>query len=1545
MANKRDVELLIKARDDTGRALSSAKQGLADLFKTLEKGAEGAAGGGLFGALVREVKTLDAEFKALTGFAKVSQDIKRAEESVNRLDSAVQKAKASARTLREEYGRATENLRRTRQENQGILQSYDSVRAKVAQLKDELRTLRTSQGPAAKSFKVFEGENMRRELTGLQDELRKIKPLAEGAAKSIAAAEAQQSKLRSEAASATRAFNEQRASLGRLRTEMVGLSSNVGKAQSALGGIALNQEAIAAATGKAAGEIAKVTAALERQKAASEKARVSNTVALPQSAELQNVFAARQAFVDAQRQVAELGRQLRATAQPTDELRRAYLLAQDAVRQTSVAYRNQLNTIGPLIERKRQLQQATQNTATIERALSAARASSANLASRAASDEFRLAEASRNVANAKRNAAAATNGWAEALRRADANQRQTLSFTQRLRGEIIALTTAYFGLFGAYNQVGSVVEAFRAVEAVQNRLGAVFNQDTQKVAQEVAFLRDQALRLGISFQTLGDEYSKFAVAARQANFSQVETRKIFLSVAEAGRVNKLSVSQMGGVFLALQQMISKGKVTAEELTRQLGDRLPGAANIFADALGVSTAELFEMLRAGEVLATNDTMLKFAEQLDRRFGKQLPASLESLTANLDRFSAIMFEIKAQIGEAGFAENLRLAFIDLNAALQGDGGTKVIIAISDALSALINIVRVAVENIDTLTFAFKVFLSFKIAQGFIAIGASALQAAQVIAGAATAMLTASRAAAATGGALAALRAGLVAVITALGPFGIAFALAGTAVAATSSWATGINGATSAIERHIDSVIAAKNAYGDTTQAVGEFARSVSRISVTQAQNQVEELERQMRKLREAVRVPLRSPQVLQDAIAAFKEGRISALEYKKALDDLAQADPRFDENGTATFMLEAADAAIELEERLGVARDLLKQIKGAAEQAKKPLQEATPEIDGAKLKESTEALGKLKDMFPEIGKEIENLNNAQALPELLRKIQQVGPLTAEAMKLIQEVQQKAIDDTVGGNFIDRLIAAESGGNASARNPNSTAVGAGQFIESTWLRMFKQYFPDRAKDMTDAMILALREDASLSKSMVALYARENAAVLQQAGVAVNEAALSLAHFLGPSGAVAVLTAAADTPLDQILSKAVIEANKGVLQGKTAGDLAEWAAKRVGYTKEELAVVQSLQKKDEERAQNARKFAEEQQSVNDNLRFEAENAARAARDQAIENGLRDYKLAAQRAGIELTDAEIAQRRELIAANYDAVNAERIRAEEVKRVEESVNDLMERRRLLMEQIEFYQGQGNVAAVEQLTGQLAVVDEQFRAAIEKAIAFWEAVGGAEAQNKILALQSLSNQIQKTTQLTAISGKQINDNLINGAVSGFDRLAQAVANGENAVDAMRDAFLQFAADFLREIAQMILKQALLNALGGSTSGGAGGGGIGGFIAGAIGAIFRHDGGLVNSSGMRSVHAGHFAKAMRYHGGGIAGLKPNEVPAVLERGEEVLTADDPRHVANGGGGAKVKIVNAFDSGGFLTAALNSTEGEQAILNFVRNNPSAFKSAMEG
>ena len=167
------------------------------------------------------------------------------------------------------------------------------------------------------------------------------------------------------------------------------------------------------------------------------------------------------------------------------------------------------------------------------------------------------------------------------------------------------------------------------------------------------------------------------------------------------------------------------------------------------------------------------------------------------------------------------------------------------------------------------------------------------------------------------------------------------------------------------------------------------------------------------------------------------------------------------------------------------------------------------------------------------------------------------------------------------------------------------------------------------------------------------------------------------------------------------------------------------------------------------------------------------------------------------------------------------------------------------------------------------------------------------------------------------------------------------------DAMRDSFLNFAADFLTQIAQMIAQQAILNALG-AGAGTSNGSGTGGFLSGMINGLFRHDGGLVGSGGgWRPVNPAVFAGAMRYHSGGLAGLRPDEVPAILQRNEEVLTEDDPRHRNNGGlagrGSVTVRNVNVIDPGDMVAQGLETEAGERSFYNFIGRNAGAIKAQL--
>ncbi len=119
----------------------------------------------------------------------------------------------------------------------------------------------------------------------------------------------------------------------------------------------------------------------------------------------------------------------------------------------------------------------------------------------------------------------------------------------------------------------------------------------------------------------------------------------------------------------------------------------------------------------------------------------------------------------------------------------------------------------------------------------------------------------------------------------------------------------------------------------------------------------------------------------------------------------------------------------------------------------------------------------------------------------------------------------------------------------------------------------------------------------------------------------------------------------------------------------------------------------------------------------------------------------------------------------------------------------------------------------------------------------------------------------------------------------DAIVDFVTSGGKSLQSLGDLANSIVADITRMAVQQSITGPLFNMLGGSIGGG-------GFLDSILGSIF-HDGGEVGGSApQRRVPAYVFASAPRYHTGGIAGLKPGEIPAILERGEVVLPKDGSR-----------------------------------------------------
>jgi hypothetical protein len=126
-----------------------------------------------------------------------------------------------------------------------------------------------------------------------------------------------------------------------------------------------------------------------------------------------------------------------------------------------------------------------------------------------------------------------------------------------------------------------------------------------------------------------------------------------------------------------------------------------------------------------------------------------------------------------------------------------------------------------------------------------------------------------------------------------------------------------------------------------------------------------------------------------------------------------------------------------------------------------------------------------------------------------------------------------------FLNRLMAAESGGRRHAKNPRSSALGPFQFINRTFLDVARRHLSADIARLTEEQILALRTDPALSRRAAAVFCREIVDYLKEQGLEPTFAHLRLAFLLGPAGAARILQAQQRTPVARLLPLAVIEAN----------------------------------------------------------------------------------------------------------------------------------------------------------------------------------------------------------------------------------------------------------------------------------------------------------------------------------------------------------------------------------------------------------------------
>ncbi|HAN7668825.1 TPA: tape measure protein [Escherichia coli] len=260
-----------------------------------------------------------------------------------------------------------------------------------------------------------------------------------------------------------------------------------------------------------------------------------------------------------------------------------------------------------------------------------------------------------------------------------------------LASNAIKLSGAFYSVMGALNAYKAIMNAGLKRDSAQRAAKFVLGD---KAPEAETFIRGLADKTGLNISEGLSSYAKFAAGA-QGSMSQEQTQELFGNATAMSRLMGLSNDELNGILKAFEQMASKGKIQAEELRGQLGDRMAGAFKLFAEALGMTATELDAAMKNGKVLSA-DTLPKVAKQMglmiDKAGGwaevaKSTQTALGKLANNWDDTMVKIFS-GSQDELNGFLSSLSnlLSEMGMSSSIAGD-----------AIGGLIDMLKAGVDDI--------------------------------------------------------------------------------------------------------------------------------------------------------------------------------------------------------------------------------------------------------------------------------------------------------------------------------------------------------------------------------------------------------------------------------------------------------------------------------------------------------------------------------------------------------------------------------------------------------------------------------------------------------------------------------------------------------------------------------------------------------------------------------------------------------------------------------------------------------------------------------
>lgn len=226
-------------------------------------------------------------------------------------------------------------------------------------------------------------------------------------------------------------------------------------------------------------------------------------------------------------------------------------------------------------------------------------------------------------------------------------------------GGILSNLLGAFGVVGGITlfagAVKNIFEVTKELQSLDNALKQVTGTQAN-FAEQQSFLKRISRDYGVEIKGLTQQYTQFYVAAKD-KLAGTEIQNIFESITKSGASMGLSVESQQRAFLALNQMMSKGTIQAEELRGQLGEALPGAFQTMVKAYQslhpeakITESDFAKLMKDGKIIAS-EILPEFAKQLEKTFGIENVKNVDSLSAAQTRLSNAWTDFVRSLDEDG------------------------------------------------------------------------------------------------------------------------------------------------------------------------------------------------------------------------------------------------------------------------------------------------------------------------------------------------------------------------------------------------------------------------------------------------------------------------------------------------------------------------------------------------------------------------------------------------------------------------------------------------------------------------------------------------------------------------------------------------------------------------------------------------------------------------------------------------------------------------------------------------------------------------------